>query len=266
MSSRSGISPAEYIQHHLHHLQLNLRTWKFGPSHSFLTLNVDTLIVSIIMGLVFLIPFYMAARRAQAGIPSKLQNFVELAVDTIHGFVKESFHVENKLIGPLALTIFVWVFLMNFNDLIPVDLVSHSLSFLGVPKFKIVPTADPTLTFGLSIVVFILVLFFNFKYKGLKNLGKEMLTQPFGPWFFPVNFALRIIEEVVKPLSLALRLYGNLFAGELIFVLVAAMIPWWLQWIPGGAWAIFHILIITIQSLIFMMLTIIYLSLASQSH
>ena len=260
-------TPAEYIQHHLHHLQLNLRTWQFGPSHGFMTLNVDTFIVSIVMGLLFLIPFYFAARKAHAGVPTKLQNFVELAIDTIQGFVKETFHVENKLVGPLALTVFLWVFLMNFNDLIPVDLVPRILHLsLGVDKFKIVPTADPNMTFGMSIAVFFMVIFFNLRYKGFLSLGKEMLTKPFGIWLFPINFVLRVIEEIVKPLSLALRLYGNLFAGELIFVLVAAMIPWWLQWIPGGLWAIFHILIITIQALIFMMLTIIYLSMASQSH
>ncbi len=266
MSSKTGMSPAEYMQHHFHHLQLNLQTMKIGPTHSIWALNLDTFIVSTLLGILFVTSFYLAVRHLSADVPGKFQNFCEFAIETVDGFIKESFHGDNKLIGPLALTIFIWVFLMNLMDLIPVDLFPWALGLLGVPHFKMVPTADPSMTFGLSITVFLMVLYYNFKMKGLKGLGREVFTKPFGIWLAPINLILRIVEEVVKPLSLSLRLYGNLFAGELIFILVAAMIPWWFQWFPGGIWAIFHILIITIQALIFMMLTIIYLSLAHQEH
>tara|TARA_R110000868_G_C10503320_1_gene731371 strand:- start:94 stop:555 length:462 start_codon:yes stop_codon:yes gene_type:complete len=153
---------------------------------------------------------------------------------------------------------------MNAMDLLPVDLLPRLLSSVGVEHFKSVPTADPNATFAMSISVFLLIIFFNIKVKR-HHLLKEMLTVPFGPWLFPVNLAFRLIEECVKPLSLALRLFGNMFAGELIFILIA-ILPWWIQWGPGGIWAIFHILIITLQAFLFMMLTIIYLSMAHDSH
>jgi F-type H+-transporting ATPase subunit a len=265
MSATSAIAPADYIQHHLQHLQLNLTSMKVGPSSSFLTLNLDTLAVSIILGVLFLAFFYFLARKARAGIPGKLQNVVEIAYEAVDGVVKEIYHGKSTLIPPLALTVFIWVFLMNFMDLLPVDLVPRIMSLFGVEHFKAVPTADPTLTFGLSITVFLLIIFYNFKSKGVIGLGKEVLSKPFGWYLFPLNIAFRILEEGVKPLSLALRLFGNLFAGELIFILVA-ILPWWCQWFPGGIWAIFHILIITIQAFIFMMLTIVYLSLAQETH
>jgi len=265
MSTTAKITPAEFIQHHLHHLQLNLHTFKIGPSSDFMVLNLDTLAVSIFLGILFLSFFYYIARRVQAGVPSKIQNFLEIAVDTVDGLVREAFHAENKFVAPLGLTIFVWVFLMNFMDLVPVDLLPRILGFFGVPYFKSVPTADPMMTFGLSITVFILVVFYNLKSKGFVGLGKEMLSQPFGWYLMPVNVAFRLLEEFVKPLSLSLRLFGNLFAGELIFILIAVM-PWWMQWVPGGIWSIFHILIITIQAFIFMMLTIVYMSMAQTKH
>ncbi len=265
MITSGKLTPAEYIQHHLYHLQLNLHTLKIGPSRDFMVLNLDTLAVSIVLGVLFLGFFYYIARRVQAGIPSKIQNFLEICIEAIDGLVKEMFHGKNKLIGPLALTIFVWVFLMNFMDLIPVDLLPRVLGLAGVPVFKSVPTADPMMTFGLSITVFILIIFYNFKAKGVFGLGKEMLSKPFGWWLLPINVIFRLLEEFVKPLSLALRLFGNLFAGELIFILIAVM-PWWIQWLPGGAWSIFHILIITIQAFIFMMLTIVYLGMAHETH
>ena len=259
------ISTAEYINHHLSHWQLNLKTMQIGPSSGFWVLNLDTLVVSIGLGVIFLAIFYSIAKKAQAGIPSSAVNFVELCLETVNGFVKESFHGESKLIGPLALTIFIWVFLMNFMDLLPVDLLPRLFSFAGVEHFKAVPTADPTLTFGMSIVVFILILFYNIKGKGFGGWGKEILSRPFGWWLLPVNVVFRILEDGVKPLSLSLRLFGNLFAGELIFILIAIM-PWWIQWAPGSIWAIFHILIIAVQAFIFMMLTIVYLNMAQETH
>ncbi len=265
MSTSSQITPADYIQHHLQHWQLNLSTMKAEHTSSFWALNLDTLLVSIVLGVLFLAFFYLLARKAQSGVPSRMQNVVEIALESVGDVVKEVFHGQSTLIPPLALTVFIWVFLMNFMDLLPVDILPRALSSVGVEHFKAVPTADPMLTFGLSVTVFLLIIFYNFKSKGVVGLGKEILSKPFGWYLFPINIAFRILEEGVKPLSLALRLFGNLFAGELIFILVA-ILPWWIQWLPGGMWAIFHILIITIQAFIFMMLTVVYLSLAQETH
>jgi F-type H+-transporting ATPase subunit a len=254
----------EYIQHHLEHLQLNLHTLKLGDG-GFWTLNLDTLFLSILLGGTFLWLFYSVARKATSGQPSKLQNFVELIFEAIDKLVKESFHGKNQLIAPLALTIFIWVFLLNAMDLVPVDLLPKLLSFIGLPYFRPVPTDDPNLTFALSLSVFFLILFFSFKVKGISGFGKEIFCTPFGPWLFPLNFVFKVIEELVKPLSLSLRLFGNMFAGELIFLLIA-ILPWWIQWTVGGIWSIFHILVIAIQAFIFMMLTVIYLSMAHESE
>lgn len=267
MSTTAGtLSVSDYIEHHLQHLQLNVHTMTIEPSRSFWTLNLDTLIVSIIIGVIFLATFYFAARRATAGTPGKWQNFVETCVEKVDDIVKESFHGTSNLIAPLAMTIFIWVFLLNFMDLVPVDWFPRLLQLCGVEHFKVVATADPMFTFGLSIPVFILIVFYNFKSKGALGLAKEMLSRPFGWWLFPVNVAFRLVEECVKPLSLSFRLFGNLFAGELVFILIAAMIPWYIQWAPGFIWTTFHLLIILIQAFIFMMLTIVYLSMAHDTH
>ncbi|MCH9643855.1 MAG: F0F1 ATP synthase subunit A [Gammaproteobacteria bacterium] len=266
MSVAEKMTSSEYIQHHLSHLQYNFQTHQFGPSTGFWTLNIDTLSVSIILGLLFILPFFFVAKKASADHPSRFQNFIEMSVEKIDGMVKETFHHVNPMLGPLAITIFVWVFLMNFMDLIPVDLVPWILSWFGVGHFKLVPTADLNMTFALSITVFLLIIYYNLKSKGIKNLLIEIMSRPFGWWLLPVNVIFRVIEEVTKPLSLGLRLYGNLFAGELVFILIAALIPVYFQWFPGGIWAIFHILIITIQAFIFMMLTVVYLAMAHDTH
>ena|SRR3990167_3296458 len=257
--SGTKLTSAMYIEHHL-------QNWQAGAKLSFFSLNLDTLGVSIALGVLFLSFFFLAARRAQPGIPSGLQNFVEWVVESVDNTVKEVFHGKSALIGPLSLTIFLWVFLMSFMDLIPVDVVPRAMGAVGIPDFRAVPTADLNQTFALSISVFFLIIFYSFKMKGFRGYTKEIFTHPFGPWLFPVNIVFRLIEDFSKPFSLAFRLYGNLFAGELIFILIAALIPWWLQWLPGGIWAIFHILIITLQAFIFMILTIIYLSMASEVH
>lgn len=264
MSSGNSNNTAEFVQHHLQHLQLNLHTMKF-ENGGFWTLNLDSLAVAVVVGALFLIFFRIAAKHAVSGIPGKLQNFVEILVDFVDKTVKESFHGRSRLIAPLALTIFIWIFLMNFMDLIPVDFLPAILSIFGVQHFRSVPTSDPNATFGMSIAVFFLIIYYNFKIKGVRGLGKEIVTAPFGPYLFPLNITFRLLEEFVRPISLSLRLFGNLFAGELIFILVA-LLPWWMQWTFGGVWAIFHILIITIQAFIFMMLTIVYLSMAHESH
>lgn len=263
MNFKSPPSAAEYVQHHLEHLPLNLQNFTLTKD-GFWTLNLDTFAVSLILGFIFLTLFRFAAKHAVAGVPGKIQNAVEILVEFVDKTVRESFHGSSQLIAPLALTIFVWIFLMNFMDLLPVDLLPAFLSWFGIHYFRSVPTADPNATFGMSISVFFLILYYNFKIKGA-SLGKEVLTAPFGPWLFPLNIAFRLLEDIVRPISLSLRLFGNLFAGELIFILVA-LLPWWIQWTIGGVWAIFHILIILIQAFIFMMLTIVYLSMAHESH
>jgi len=247
---------SNYISHHL----TNLR-WGEG----FFALNVDTLVVSWVLGLLFLGVFYYAARRATSETPGCLQNVVEVCIDFVSQQVKDTYHGKSALVAPLALTVFMWIFLMNLMDLLPVDLLPYAASHLGVPYLKVVPTADPNLTLGLSISVFLLVIFYNLKKKGIGGFGKEMLCSPFGPWFFPFNLTLRLVDELAKPLSLGLRLFGNLYAGELIFILIA-LLPWWIQWPLGWIWAVFHILIIVLQAFIFMMLTIVYISQAHEGH
>jgi F-type H+-transporting ATPase subunit a len=261
--SKQLLTSGEYVQSHLNYWQLNLHNFHFGNG-GFWTLNLDTLAISIFTGLIFLLIFRSVAKKVTSGVPGKMQNVVEMVFDFVQGMVKDAFHGKSQLVAPLALTIFVWIWLMNFMDLIPVDLLPRILSLFGVKDFRPVPTDDLNLTFGLSSAVFFLIIFYNIKIKGTSLFG-EILTKPFGVWLFPINIFFRVLEEVVKPVSLALRLYGNMFAGELIFVLIA-LLPWWIQWTLGGIWSIFHILIITLQAFIFMMLTIVYISMAHQSH
>lgn len=259
MTQASG----SYIEHHLEHLQLNLNTMTLGNG-GFWTLNLDTFVIGLMTALLIGGVLRYVAVHIQAGVPGRLQSFVEVAVDFVARSVSETYHGKSLLIAPLALTLLLWIFFMNAMDLLPVDLIPLFLDMFGVEHFKIVPTADPNMTFAMSISIFFLILFYNFTVKGW-HLGKEILTQPFGPYLFPLNILFRLIEELVRPFSLALRLFGNMFAGELIFVIIA-MLPWWSQWLPGGIWAIFHILIISIQAFIFMMLTIAYLSMAHETH
>src|SRR3989338_6730679 len=222
----SASSSKSFVTHHLTNFSVAV------GKGSFWTLQVDTLALSIVIVALFLTAMYWAARKATSGVPGKWQSFIEVIVNFVDESVKESFHTRHHFVASLALTIFVWVFLMNFMDLIPVDLLPSMLSFFGIHYFRSVPTAEPNMTFALSITVFILIIFYNFKSKGIVHLGKEMLTKPFGPYLFPINFAFRLLEEVVKPISLALRLFGNMFAGELVFILIA-MLPWWIQWTLG---------------------------------
>ncbi|MCK4871000.1 MAG: F0F1 ATP synthase subunit A [Gammaproteobacteria bacterium] len=253
----------EYVQHHLDYLQLNLHTFKLGDG-GFWTLNLDTLVISILIGVLFIAVFYWAARKVTSGTPGRLQNFVEMLFEFVDSMIKEAFHGKSALLAPMSLTIFVWIFLMNCMDLLPVDLVPKILALFGIYAVRAVPTDDLNVTFAMSITVFLLIIFYNVKVKGW-HLIKEIFCSPFGIWLFPVNILFRFLEEIVKPVSLSLRLYGNLFAGELIFVLIA-LLPWWMQWTLGGIWSLFHLLIITIQAFIFMMLTIVYMSMAVSSH
>jgi len=263
-TSAETLTKSEYIQHHMHNWQLNLHNFTMGNG-GFWTLNLDTILVSIVLGVGFLYLFYHFAKRATSGVPGKMQNVIEMSVQSIEKITSDSTHMHKEFIASMALTVFIWVFLMNFMDLVPVDLVPMVMHTLGVPYFRAVPTADPGTTFAMSIVVFLLIIFYNFKAKGVVKLTKEVLSKPFGWWGLPINVAFRVIEEVVKPISLSLRLFGNLFAGEIVFILIA-LLPWWMQFPLGFVWTIFHLLVIVIQAFIFMMLTIVYLGLAQESH
>ncbi len=260
--AEAGHSPAEYVTHHLHH-------WATGHDAAFITAaawHLDTLLISTVLGLIFLTVFRIVAVRATSGVPGKLQNFVEILVDFVDGAVKDAFHGKRDFLAPLALTIFVWTFLWNCMDLIPVDLPPMiAKSVFGLEYFRAVPSADMSATFALSLSVFALILIYSIKGKGVGGFTKEFLTHPFGAKMFPANVVLNFVELLAKPMSLALRLFGNLYAGELIFILIA-LLPWWAQIIPGLGWMIFHILVVTLQAFIFMTLTIVYISMAYESH
>ncbi len=274
------VSSTDYIKHHLTYLTYDLKAMEFGTHGGFWTLNLDTLFFSILLGSFVLLLLYMGARRVTTGVPGKLQNFAEMLLEFADSQVKDCFHGRNKLIGPLALTIFAWVFLMNFMDIVPVDILPIVAKSMGIHYLKVVPTNDLNLTFSLSLTVFLLILFYSIKIKGIKGFTKELTLQPFNhPGFIPFNLLLELVGLIAKPISLALRLFGNLYAGELIFILIALLTLnatstsvagtatlGVAQFLLALAWSIFHILVITLQAFIFMVLTIVYLSLAHEEH
>lgn len=252
-------TPTEYVKHHITNLSYGEGMW---------TIHADTLVMSWLLGVFFLFFFVMAARAVTAGVPGKLQNFIEMLVEFVDDAVKDSFHGPRNFVAPLALTIFVWVFLWNLMDLVPVDYVPYmTWKLFGLEYTRIVPSADINGPFGLSITVLVIILVYSVKGKGFAGFGRELLFHPFGknPLLWPANLVLNAVELIAKPVSLALRLFGNLYAAELIFVLIA-LLPWWIQFIPGGAWAVFHILVVPLQAFLFMTLTIVYLSLAYEEH
>jgi len=261
----------EYILHHLQNLQVSADSC-IPDSYCFWTWNVDSLLFSVGLGAFFLWMFYKVGKTATTGVPGKLQCFVEILVEFVDTSVKESFHGKNKLVAPLALTIFVWVFLMNLMDLIPVDWLPSTAYALGVPYLKVVPSTDLNITLAMSCSVFFLMIYYSIKIKGVKGFTKELTLQPFNNKFMiPFNFLLEMVGLISKPVSLGLRLFGNMYAGELIFILIALMYTgnMALGALGGVAqlgWAIFHILVITLQAFIFMMLTIVYLSMAHEDH
>lgn len=260
----AALSSTEYIQHHLVHLQYNLMTNSLGNG-GFWTLNLDTIFISLFLGLFFFIPFAIAAQYASITNPTGLQNLVEILVTYVNDQIKENLHIEDSSIGALALTIFVWVFLMNFMDLIPVDLLPQIGHLFGLPYLRAVPTADVNLTLGMSSSVIVLVYAYGVKFNGPVGFIRELLAEPFGIYLFPVNIIKHILSDGGKAISLALRLYGNLYAGEIIFILIA-LTPFYLQWIFASAWLGFHLFVITIQAFIFMMLTIVYIGLSKHEH
>jgi F-type H+-transporting ATPase subunit a len=237
----------------------------------FWAFNLDTLGVSLVLGIFFLFFFRLVAKRASTGVPFGLQNFVEWIVEFIDTSVRGSFSGKSALVAPLALTIFVWILLMNLMDLLPVDWIPQIAHLTGLPFFKVVPSTDPNATFGMAIAVFFLVIFYSIKMKGVGGFVGELTLQPFGKLGLPANIFLEGVNLIAKPVSLALRLFGNMYAGEMIFILIALMFGGGLGiGLFGGAlqlsWAIFHILIVTLQAFIFMTLTIVYLDMAHQEH
>jgi F-type H+-transporting ATPase subunit a len=295
MSAEAHTS-TEYIKHHLQNLTygqlpagyergegevLQESTWTLAHTAQeakdmgFMAINVDTMGFSILLGALFLFLFHRVAKSATTaaatGAPSGLVNFVEWVVEFIDSSVKGSFTSRNPMVAPLALTIFIWIFLMNLMDLVPIDWLPGLAGALGLPFLKVVPTTDPNATFGMSLAVFALVIYYSIKMKGVGGFVGELTLQPFGKWGMPANLLLEGVNLIAKPVSLALRLFGNMYAGEMIFILIAIMFSGGtvlaltggvLQW----AWAVFHILIITLQAFIFMTLTIVYLDMAHQEH
>ncbi len=277
----------EYIKHHLTNLTFGhteQHGWGIAQGSSpeehaeiiaemgFWSINLDSMFFSIGLGVLFLWFFHKVAKTATTGVPTGWQNFIEMLCEFIDESVRGSFSGRNNLIAPLALTIFVWVFLMNAMDLLAVDHVPGLASLIGIPYLKIVPSTDPNITFGLSLSVFALVLYYSFKIKGAGGFFAELAFHPFPKFMMPINLLLEGVTLIAKPISLALRLFGNMYAGEMIFILIALMYSGgWVLGLFGGVlqlgWAIFHILIITLQAFIFMTLTIVYLDMASQeSH
>ncbi len=267
----------EYIKHHLTNLvygELPDGSWGFAhsaeevASMGFWSINVDSMLWSIGLGILFVVVFRAAASRATAGIPAGLQNFVEMVVEFVDDNVRSIFTYKNDMVAPLGLTIFVWVFLMNLMDLVPVDWIPGLAAAAGIHYMKIVPTTDPNITLGMALAVFVLVIYFSIARKGLGGFLGELLFHPFPKFAAPVNFILEGVTLLAKPISLGLRLFGNMYAGEMIFILIALMYTGGLvMGLFGGVlqwgWAMFHVLIITLQAGIFAVLSVVYLA---QAH
>ena len=271
---------AQYIEHHLTNLTFGQHAdghWGFAHSAGeaaemgFWAINVDSMLFSIGLGVLFLWSFRKAAKTATTGVPGAWQNFVEWVIEFIDESVRGSFSGKNPLVAPLALTIFIWIFMINAMDLIAVDWLPWLAGLMGVGHLKVVSSTDPNVTFGMSLTVFALVLYYSVKMKGFGGFLGELAFQPFPKWLAPINLLLEGVTLLSKPLSLSLRLFGNMYAGEMIFILIALMYGGGIAMGAFGGllqlgWAIFHILIITLQAFIFMTLTIVYLDMASQEH
>ena len=264
------ITSSEYIKHHLTNLTWGQHpdgTW--GLAHSaqeakemgFWAFHIDTLGFSILLGALFIFIFSRAAKSATSGVPSGLQNFVEWIIEFVEDNVKSSFTGKNFFIGPLGMTVFIWILLMNVMDLIPVDFLPELAKMMGVHYLKVVPTTDPNATMGMALSVFALTLYYSFKIKRPSGFLAELAFHPFPKYMFPINLLLEGVSLIAKPISLGLRLFGNMYAGEMIFILIA-LLPWYVQWTLSLPWAIFHILIVTLQAFIFMVLTIVYMDMA----
>lgn len=232
------------------------------------TLNLDSLGFTVVLGLVFLGLFrYVIKKNSTVGVPGKFQCFLELIFSFVHDTVTGIFKRKSALIAPLSLTVFMWIFLMNLMDLLPIDLLPEAAKALGVPYLRVVPSADANITLSMAVGVFLLIFAFAFKNVGVGGFVKSLTLHPFHHWLFiPVNLILEGVSLLAKPISLGLRLFGNMYAGEMIFILIALLPLWYVQWCLNVPWALFHILIVTLQAFIFMVLTIVYLSMASEDE
>lgn len=288
MAATEELTANSYLQHHLQNLVLGKlpegyeradgsivqeSVWTIAHSSQeavdmgFWAYNIDSLGWSIFLGMAFCFLFYRVARTSVAGAPSGFRNLVEMIVEFVNKNVNDVFHAKNDVIAPLALTVFCWVVMMNTMDLVPVDWLPLAMQWItGDPHvaFKVVPTTDPNITFGMSLTIFAMILYYSVKVKGVRGFAVELLCQPFGKYMFLVNLVLEVVSLLAKPVSLALRLFGNLYAGELIFLLIATLGFWQLP--LHFAWALFHILVVLLQAFIFMMLTIVYLAMAHEHH
>ena len=281
----AGETKAEYIQHHLMNLTYGQHpdgAWGFAHTAAeakamgFWAVNVDSMFWAFASGIAFLWVFGAAARSATAGVPGGLQNFVEMIVDFIDDTTRSIFSHKNDLIAPLALTIFAWVFMMNLMDLVPIDWIPSLAGAIGISHMKVVATTDPNITMSMALSVFVLILYYSIKCKGVLGFLKELTMHPFpSVWAIPINFILEFVGLIAKPLSLGLRLFGNMYAGEMIFILIALMFsfqafgPAEAATVAGGAlmqlvWAGFHVIVITLQAFVFAVLTIVYLAQAHQ--
>ena len=267
-------SGTEYVSHHLGFLTYGKLDGHWGFAHTpeeaaqmgFWAINVDTMLISMILGVLFMAFYYLVSRKVTSGVPGGVQNFVEMIVEFVIESVEGAFHAKNKFVAPLALTTFSWIFLMNAMDLVPVDwipLFAQTVAGDSHLYFKAVPTTDINITLGFATAVFIMVIYFSLKMKGPLGFANDFLMHPFPKWYLaPLNLLLELPGFFAKPVSLALRLYGNMFAGEVIFLVIALL--GWYQLPLHFAWAVFHILVITLQAYLFMMLTIVYLNQAHQ--
>jgi F-type H+-transporting ATPase subunit a len=327
MATEGTHDAGSYILHHLTYLQYDLQKREIVEGATgFWVVNLDSVIFSVLLAVVFFAMFRLAARKATSGVPGKWQNFIELCVGFVDSQVKDAYHHGAKFVAPMALAVGVWIFLMNFMDMLPVDLLPLLAGKAGVGHLRILPSADPNITLAMSITVFLTAFVYSFVAKGFKGVGAEFLFHPFGKWMMPVNFLLKCVEELSKPISQGLRLFGNMYAGEIIFILLAcftlglsapgeattlnlsaffvfvgaAILTIWLfmngKPLPGVAlligipvlglvgllpaaatgayaqvilatgWTIFHILIISLQAYIFMVLTVVYMAMAADHH
>lgn len=283
MAAEQSTSANEYILHHLTFLSNK----EPNGIVDFSVIHWDSVFFSVVLAILFAGSFYLAARKASSGVPGKFQNFIELLVETVNEQVADAFKGSSRLIAPLGLTIFCWVLLFNAMDVLPVDLLPAAAHVAGFEHLKVVPSTDLNVTFALSLTVFVLIIYYSIRMKGLRGFIAEFTLQPFSaknPFLkallVPANLVLEVVPFIARPISLSLRLYGNLFAGEMIFLLLAALslagvqqlhhVSGWLflivQFLLALLWAIFHLLVITLQAFIFMVLTIVYLAMAAEHH
>ncbi len=287
MASSESITSGEFIRHHLTNLTFGRHadgSWGMAQTGAeaaemgVMAVHVDSLFWSFVLGALFLWMFRRVAVRATSGEPAMLQNFCEWIVEFVDENVRGSFSGKNDLVAPMALTLFCWIFLMNLMDLVPVEVIPRFLALFGIHFQKVVPTTDPNITFALALSIFFLMIYYSIRVKGPGGFAAELIMHPFEAknpvlkiLFIPLNFFLEFVSLISKPISHSLRLFGNMYAGEMIFILISLMFGAGITLTLFGGflqfiWAVFHILVITLQAFIFMVLTIVYMDMAHQHH